>query len=464
MSSCNSTTSDNINETNLREYNEANELLNQGIEKIYNSFKINNKRYNDKILEQKSIISDLTKKIETLSKELEMIQRENQYYKTQSKQHKKEMEKLNKTVHNIKGKLTRVDYQINECMKDDNIKIINFKKNFDSHNDLKNKNAGQSLQYNPKFILKEEKNGKNKGKINKSNKANKAMVKKNLLFCMNNFDNKILKENGSETNYDDNVDDIKQSFNNTVQLNSFDLNFNSNQNNKKIPNVMLYNDSVTTGDDSKRKRNYSMNKLDEVPQKDAIYSHKSKKSRSFSTKQFIKDNDNNLILYNNITNDDIGINNGDNNDDLDINKIISNDKGYERHICYTYDNLFNKKKSDKKNLYNSFRAKNINNNISEYNYKNYNLKKQNVKKENLFDIIRNFDKEENYKKKKSDEFTYFLKQCKILLEKDSFTAIVKLFQEYKDGLITDEGIVTKTQNLLENNKELIDLFTKVFSK
>jgi hypothetical protein len=79
-------------------------------------------------------------------------------------------------------------------------------------------------------------------------------------------------------------------------------------------------------------------------------------------------------------------------------------------------------------------------------------------------MIRNFDNEENYKKKKSDEFTYFLKQCKILLQKDSFEAIVKLFQEYKDGLITDEGIVTKTQNLLENNTELVNLFTKVFSK
>jgi uncharacterized protein YukE len=462
MSSYNSATSDNINEINLREYNEANDLLNQGIEKIYNSFKINNKRYNDKISEQKNIISDLTKKIETLSKELEMIQRENQYYKTQSKQHKKEMERLNKTVHNIKGKLTRVDYQINECMKDENIKILNFKKNFDIHNDLKNNNIGQSsLQFNPKIILKEDKNGKNKGKMNKSNKA---IVKKNLLFCMNNLDSKILKENGSENNYDDNSDDIKQSFNNTVQLNSFDLKFNSNQNYKKSQNVLIFNDSAKTGDDNKRKRNYSMNKLNEVPLKDGIYSHKCKKSRSFSNKQFIKDNENNLILYNNIPNDDIGVNNYDNNDDLNINKIISNDKGYERHICYTYDNLLNKKKSDKKNLYNSFRAKNVNNNISEYNYKNYNLKKQNVKKESLFDIIRNFDNEENYKKKKSDEFTYFLKQCKILLQKDSFEAIVKLFQEYKDGLITDEGIVTKTQNLLENNTELVNLFTKVFSK
>lgn len=462
MSSCNSTTSDNINETNLRGYNEASELLNQGIEKIYNSFKINNKIYNDKISEQKNIINDLTKKIETLSKELEMIQRENQYYKTQSKQHKKEMEKLNKTVHNIKGKLTRVDYQINECMKDDNIKIINFKKNFDSHNDLKNKNIGQSsLQFNPKIIFKDDKNGKNKGKMSKSNKA---MVKKNLLFCMNNLDSKILKENGSEINYDDNVDDIKQSFNNTVQLNSYDLNFNDIQNNIKTQNAILYNNLAATGDDSKRRRNNSMNKLIEVTPKDEIYSHKNKKSRSFSTKQFIKDNDNNLVLYDNITNDDIGVNNCDNNDDLNINKIIANDKGYERHICYTYDNLFNKKKTDKKNLYNSFRAKNNNNNISEYNYKNYNLKKLNIKKENLFDMIRNFDKEEYYKKKKSDEFTYFLKQCKILLEKDSFEAIIKLFQEYKDGLITDEGIVTKTQNLLENNKELIGLFTKVFSK
>ena len=30
--------------------------------------------------------------------------------------------------------------------------------------------------------------------------------------------------------------------------------------------------------------------------------------------------------------------------------------------------------------------------------------------------------------------------------------------------LTDEGIILKTENYLENNKELIDIFNKVFGK
>ena len=52
----------------------------------------------------------------------------------------------------------------------------------------------------------------------------------------------------------------------------------------------------------------------------------------------------------------------------------------------------------------------------------------------------------------------------MLLDKEAFESIVKLFQEYKDGLLTDEGIILKTQNYILNNKELIDIFNKVFGK
>ena len=52
----------------------------------------------------------------------------------------------------------------------------------------------------------------------------------------------------------------------------------------------------------------------------------------------------------------------------------------------------------------------------------------------------------------------------MLLNKEFFEQIVKLFQDYKDGLLTDEGIIIKTQRYLESNKELIELFNKVFGK
>jgi len=41
---------------------------------------------------------------------------------------------------------------------------------------------------------------------------------------------------------------------------------------------------------------------------------------------------------------------------------------------------------------------------------------------------------------------------------------VKLFKDYKDGLLTDERIIIKTQRYLESNTELIELFNKVFGK
>ena len=91
MSSCQLSSRTNNNKTNQEDINEAEDLLNQGIEKIYHSFNINNKLYKEKINENENIINGLTKKLEMLNKEMEMLQRENQYYKTQNEKLKKKL-------------------------------------------------------------------------------------------------------------------------------------------------------------------------------------------------------------------------------------------------------------------------------------------------------------------------------------------------------------------------------------
>ena len=92
-----------------------------------------------------------------------------------------------------------------------------------------------------------------------------------------------------------------------------------------------------------------------------------------------------------------------------------------------------------KNSYNTFRRKNFNKNISEKILK----------------------KDKNHDKEKVN---YFLAKCKSLLDKESVEKIINIFQDYKEGLITDKGILCKIKNYISNNNELIKLFNEVFSK
>ena len=438
------------NKTSNQEDNEPEEILNQGIEKIYHSFNVNNKIYKEKITENENIINGLTKKLEMLNNEMEMLQRENQYYKTQNENLKKEVEKLNKIVKKIQGKLSNVDYQINECIKSgSNIKSLNIKKkknsniyfNFKTKGKDKKENNQSFLQLNPNNFLVEENEKGNNGKFD-----NKSTKNKKLIYYI---DNNLLKDNGNKINskieYEINNNKLNKKLYKTAGYNSFDLNMNINENKKNIiytnddkklktPNSILHKNIISKAEENKKN---NLEIIDnEQPREISFSCEDNYKNRSNSSKHFIKEN----AKSNNKTTDEIEINKFINNEDLNIDKITSTKKNdLQSKICLTYDNLFNKKKEKKKNSYTSFRGKILNKNISENFFKNNKINK-------------------------SDEINYFLKKCKMLLNKEFFEQIVKLFQDYKDGLLTDEGIIIKTQRYLESNKELIELFNKVFGK
>ena len=56
----------------------------------------------------------------------------------------------------------------------------------------------------------------------------------------------------------------------------------------------------------------------------------------------------------------------------------------------------------------------------------------------------------------------FLNQCKIYLTPGNFERIVNTFQDYKDGLINDDEIVSRTRSILQGNNKLLNLFETLF--
>lgn len=56
----------------------------------------------------------------------------------------------------------------------------------------------------------------------------------------------------------------------------------------------------------------------------------------------------------------------------------------------------------------------------------------------------------------------FLNQCKLYLSPGNFERIVNTFQDYKDGLISDDEIVSRTRMILQGNNNLLNLFESLF--
>ena len=59
--------------------------------------------------------------------------------------------------------------------------------------------------------------------------------------------------------------------------------------------------------------------------------------------------------------------------------------------------------------------------------------------------------------------TFFLKKCKVYLDQITFENVVKIFQDYKKGIINDNSIIQKMEIYLKNNSDLLNLFNNIIT-
>ena len=414
---------------NKLEAKEAEEILQKGVEDIYTSFNLIHKNYKEKISIMEKEINNLLQKIETMKKEMEMIQRENEYYKEKNNKLKNEIEKLNKIVNNIKGKLTNKDLELNQIIKADNNKNINLRK-FYTKNNNKYKNNNNNL-----YLYNTYKN--NVYNENKNYEKNKL-----IHFYMNDKNNSLNFNTDIKKN-----DEYNSSFDFQLVNNNFN-NYKYMENATKFRTPNSFKNKYRTehiSREEKIKRNNYIDISEDLP-RDSSYNKNISNSSNKYIENEIEDNKQQDEI-NDINNEDLNLkvlnqillsNNNDNN----ITKNNNKNKKLGQKVCLTYDNLFNtniKEINKNKNSYNTFRGKIFNKNISEK-------------------CIR------NQKNKDKEKVKFFLNKCKNLLDKESSGKIVNIFQDYKEGLITDKGIILQIQKYIRKNNELIELFNKIFGK
>ena len=286
-------------------------------------------------------------------------------------------------------------------MKTDNIKNLDFMK-FYSKDNTNNKFKNNNNNF---YLYNAYKNS-----IYNENKKNE---KNNLIhFYMDNQNesltyNKEGKENGKNNS----------SFNLKLGMNNLYLNnYLGNKGKYRPPNT--FQNKYRTAHISREEKNKSNNDNDdrnEDLQRDTL----NIKNRSNSSNKYIRDK----IKNNKEENEESDIN----NEDLNIKQLNT------ILLPNNNDNNYVKK--------NTFRGKIFNGN---------NNKSEDGKK-----ISKNEEKEKVH---------LFLDKCKNFLEKESYEKIVNIFHDYKEGLITDKGIIVQIQKYISNNKVLINLFNKTFSK
>ena len=465
--------SDNKIEEQFSETIEADNLIKYGIDSIYQTFNENNEYYTEKINEQKRIINDLSKKLELMKEEIEMIQRENQYYKTQNEKLKKEIENLNKIINDIKGKLTNFDFKINnkKILEILNQEIIT-NKNQTRNNNYKNnffKKDNHSINTNSKFG---NRNNFTKGKsfedfdYKKNSKTIRYDIKQGQfddLIC-NDSDLNIIENNDNKLELNNDI--LINNFNNKVNYTSL----NSNKNQKKPIYNTFKNKTLDFNDLSNIK--YSHHNTINIKSKNwnknfnnssiKLKKHINKPLNISSAKHLENKNNNLEQIYNNEQ--------YENKNDI----ILQNNFNEKNNIrSYSSNNVYRKSLNNEKtkNKFNSNRNVGKQNNLQIFNSMPLN-NADNVDCRNKFcqTFQKNNENNDNInggsfclKELKMKEMTFFLKKCKVYLAQNIFSKVVKLFQEFQNGIITDEGLVQKINYYLKNNSELLNLFKNIIS-
>ena len=446
---------------------EADNLIKYGIDSIYQTFNENNEYYADKINEQKRIINDLSKKLELMKEEIEMIQRENQYYKTQNEKLKKEIENLNKIINDIKGKLTNFDFKIN------NKKILEIL----NQEIITNKNQTRNNIYKNNFFKKD----------NHSTNTNTKFGNRNNFIKGKSFENFDYKKNSKTIRFD-----IKQGQFDDLAYNDSDLNLIDNSNNKlELNNDILINNFNNKINKNQKKPIYNSFKnktLDFNDLSNIKYSHHN--TFNIKSKNWNKNYNNTNIKLKKHINKSLNISSAKylENKNNNLEQIYNNEQ-YEDKNDIILQNNFNEKNNIRSYSSNSaIYRKSLNNEKTKNKFNsNRNIGKQNrlqifnsmpmnnddnVDCRNEFCQTFQINNENNdninggsfcLKELKMKEMTFFLKKCKVYLAQTTFGKVVKLFQEYQNGIITDEGLVQKINHYLKNNSELLNLFKNIIS-
>ena len=460
---------------------ESDNLLKCGIDTIYNSFTSNAGNYIEKIKEQKKIINDLTQKLELMKEELEMIVRENQYYKTQNEKLKNEIDNLNKIVNNIKGKLTKFDFKINNKKIIENINHENINdKNIQRIDNTNFKNYFKKSIYHANYSKHENRNSNyNRDKSlqnleqNKNSKTFRYIKHFNLEDLSNS---KIYKINNNLINID-NLGNL----NNEANLNNdkYKNNFNIDDYNNKISHLNEYKNLT-------KNQKQSHNSIYNLVKNKIVESHDLSNILNLHKKSIkIKKGDKAYNIINSKLIKQANISS-------DISAHINLDNNYDNNQIDDKSDEFIQKKIDEKdkkrsNSSNSIVLREIMNNekLKIKSYGNRNNGKDNslqifnsspymqgvecdeYKKkvcQTYQNIDKNYDDENGnncLKELKMKEMTFFIKKCKLYLDQITFEKILKIFQEYKNGIITDEGIIKKVNHYLKNNTELLNLFKNI---
>ena len=470
--------SNNNIEEDIQETIDADNLIKYGIDTIYQSFNENIEYYSDKVNEQKRIINDLSKKLELMNEEIEMIQRENQYYKTQNEKLKKEIENLNKIINDIKGKLTKFDFKISskKIMENINQENITNKNQMTRNNKYKNnylKKDCHTIDTNLKFG-----NRNNYVKDNSFENFDYKFNSKTIRYDIKqaHFDDLVCNDNDNDLNNMDikignklelNDEVLRNNFNNKVNCTSFNI----NRNQKKTNYNIFRNKTSDSNDMSNIKYNHH-------------------NTINIKSKNWNKNYNTTNIKLKKHTNKTLNISSAKHleNRNNNINTIYNNDQYGNKSDIYLH-NKFNEKNNIRSNsLNNVIYRKSLNNERVKNRYNsNRNIGKQySLQIFNSMPLInvdnadcnkkfyqtyqKNFENNDNLnggsfclKELKMKEMAFFLKKCKVYLEQTTFDKVVKMFQEYQNGIITDEGLVQKINHYLKNNSELLDLFKNIIS-